>query len=137
MPEDSRSVAARVSGGERGGEEEVGDGEDRASRVSSNGSVGAQLFEVARGSDARFFFKLARCSLLGLFAFAQEAAGQGQVIFEGVDSATYDEGVEGVVDNGEGDYVDRDRDGEGLSHGVSITYLRRVDIKCADRLSSS
>ena len=59
------------------------------------------------------------------------------MILEGFDASAHDEGVEGVVDDSQGDDVDRDRDGEGLSHGVSITYLCRVDIKCKVGLSSS
>ena len=85
---------------------------------------------MARGCDACFLFEFARGRLVGLFALAQEAAGQGQVVFEGFDSAPHDEGVEGVVDDRQGDDVDRDGGGQGFSHGVSITYLCRVDINC-------
>ena len=137
MPECSGGVASRAGGGEGGGQEQVGDGENGAAGVSSLRSVGAQLLEVTRGSDTCFLLELTCCRLFGLLAVAQESAGEGQVILEGFDASAHDEGVEGVVDDGQGDDVDRDRDGEGFGHGVSITYLCRVDIKCEVGLSSS
>ena len=88
------------------------------------------MLEVARGSDAGFLFELARGGLLGLFTLSQEAAGQGQVVLEGLDTSAHDERVQGVVDDRQSHDVDGDRDGEGFSHSVSITYLCRVDIKC-------
>ena len=88
-------------------------------------------------SNAGFLLEFARCRFLGLLALAQEAAGECQVVLERLDSAPHDESVERVFDDRQGDDVDRDGDGEGRSHGVSITYLCRVDIKCWSELSSS
>ena len=129
-PQCSGGVAACACGGEGGGEEQVGDGQDGSSRVASVWAVGAQLLEVARGRDPGFLFELASGRLVCLFVLTQEAAGQGQVVLEGLDTAAHDERVQGVVDDRQSHDIDGDRDGEGFSHSVSITYLCRVDIKC-------
>ena len=136
MPQGACSVASSLSGRKRWGEEEVGDGEDGAARIAAFRPVGEELFEVSRRSDTGFLLKLACCRLLGLFALAQKAAGECQVVLERLDSASHDEGMERVVDDRQGDDVDRDGDGEGRGHGLSLAYLCRVDIKCDDRLSS-
>ena len=64
-------------------------------------------------SDAGFLLEFARCGLLSLFALAQEAAGECQVVLERLDAAPHDEGVERVVDDRQGDDVDRDGNGQG------------------------
>ena len=113
MPQGARGVASCLGGRKRGGEEEVGDGEDGAARIAAFRPVGEELFEVSRRSDAGFLFEFACCGLRGLFALAQKAAGECQMVLERLDSASHDEGVERVVDDCQGDDVDRDGDGEG------------------------
>ena len=84
-----------------------------ARAVAAFRSVGTQLFEMSWGRNAGFLLKLACCCLLGLFALAQEAAGECQVVLERLDAAPHDEGVERVVDDRQGDDVDRDGNGQG------------------------
>ena len=64
-------------------------------------------------SNAGFLFEFARCGLHGLLALAKKTAWQGQVVLERLNSAPHDEGVERVLDDRQGDDVDRDGDGEG------------------------
>ena len=114
MPQGACSVASCLGGRKRGGEEEVGDGEDGAARIAAFRPVGEELFEVSRRSDTGF---LLRARVLPpssvCFALAQETAGECQMVLERLDSAPHDEGVERVVDDRQGDDVDRDGDGEG------------------------
>ena len=64
-------------------------------------------------SNAGFLLEFARCRLLGLLALAQKAAGERQVVLERLNTAPYDERVERVVDDRQGDDVDRDGNGQG------------------------
>ena len=57
MPQGACSVASCLGGRKRGGEEEVGDGEDGAARIAAFRSVGEELFEVSRRSDAGFLLE--------------------------------------------------------------------------------
>ena len=57
MPQGTRGVTSRFGWRERGGEEEVGDGENWPARVAAFRSVGTQLFEMSWGRNARFFLK--------------------------------------------------------------------------------
>ena len=68
---------------------------------------------MSRRSDTGFLLEFACCGLLGLFTLAQEAAGECQVVLERLDSAPHDEGMERVVDDRQGDDVDRDGNGQG------------------------
>ena len=70
VPQGSRGVASCLGGRERGGEEEVGDGEDGAARIAAFRTVGEELFEVSRRSDTGFLLEFACCGLLGLFTLA-------------------------------------------------------------------
>ena len=102
-----------MGGRKRGGEEEVGDGEDGAARIAAFRPVGEELFEVSRRSDAGFLLEFACCGLLRLFALAQEATGECQVVLERLNTAPHDERVERVIDDRQGDDVDRDGNGQG------------------------
>ena len=114
----------------------MGDREDGAAGVPVQGAVGAQLLEMPGGSDAGLLLEFACGRVARLLMVAQEATRQGQVVPEWLDASAHDEGVEGVVNDGQSDDVDRDREGQGLGHGASLTYLCRVDIKSTHELSS-
>lgn len=111
---------------ELGGEQEVGDGEDRPARVAVERPVGAELLQVAGRADAGLLRELAPGRPGEPLLRQHEPARERERAAERLDAALDEQHVQGVVADRERDDVDRDgqqrggrRDaGVGLTDGV-------------------
>lgn len=112
-------------GGIRGGgdgsrfhEGEVGDADDALSRIAFHGAEGVELLQEV-SFEAGFLLQLAAGGVIERFLDADEATGQGPLVFEGGQPATDEQYLQFAAIKAEDNAIDRQR---GAGKFISVRH---------------